>query len=172
MVDLNAQPARDRAKAHRHGDQFFSERRGNLWLLAIGLTVLLAGMVVVLLTTYRQHALWSGLPVVIAMGVWALLLVFHIHRRRRCSPALRLEAEQLRYIGGNPLAPSLQSLRYADIEGIVSKSVSSTLRLRLNNGKYRSIPVGMLSREERNRFLEAVRERLPTVSRKSSGASA
>lgn len=170
MVDINAHAAHEKSAAYRKGDQFFSERRGNLWLLAIGLTVLLAGMVVVLLTTYRQHALPSGLPVVLAMGVWGMLLVFHIHRRRRCSPALRLEAEQLRYIGGNPLAPSMQTLRYADIEGIVSKSVSSTLRLRLISGKYRSIPIGMLSRTERKRFLEAVRERLPTVPRKKTAA--
>lgn len=147
-------------------DEFFSERKGNLYLLALGLVVLLAALVTLLLFTWRHGAIMSALPIAIVMAAVALVLANHLNQRRRCAPAIRLERNRLRYLGGNPLSPRLIELPWAKVEGLENPHTSNALRLRLTTGKHRAIPIAMLSRKDRSRLLEAVQERVPVVSRR------
>ncbi|WP_027351690.1 hypothetical protein [Halotalea alkalilenta] len=146
------------------GDEFFSEPRRNLVILGIGLSVLLAGAVTILVVSTREQRLLEALPLVLVMAAWAALLAHHLHRRKRCTPALRLERERLRYMGGSLFSPRMISLRFDEIECLERGGHVANVRLRLNHGKRRSrvVPIGMLARADRRRFVEVLKTRVPT----------
>lgn len=145
-------------------DEFFNEPRRNLYTLILGLVILLAAIATIIVIATRSHALMTVAPIAIIMAIWALIFANHINSRRRCSPVVRLEKTRLRYFGGSLFMPRLIDVNYADVDYLESGSSRINVCLRMKKGKKRRhvIPIGMLPRDDRRRFIELLMQRVPT----------
>ncbi|WP_147408718.1 hypothetical protein [Kushneria sinocarnis] len=137
----------------------FVEKRINTSFLTIAFAVSAAGGVTLLMLAWQQQRWQLPVPIGLLLLAWGMMMGGNLHRRRRLSPILRLEADRLRYIGAPAWAPRLHDVPYDDIAAI-EKENRSIMRLRLaSSGKACSIPIGLLPRSERQRFSEALRAR-------------
>lgn len=137
----------------------FTEKRLNTTLLGIAFAFSSAGGVTLLVHAFQGGRLWPVLPVALGLLIWGLMVGNNLARRRRLSPVLRLENERLRYIGGPAWKPRLVDIAYADIEAVEKQSASVlVLRVRQSRKKH-PLPVGLLSRPDRTRFLKAFHAR-------------
>lgn len=149
------------AAAQKTVPLLFTEKRLNTTLLGIAFAFSSAGGVTLLVHAFQSGRLWPVLPVALGLLAWGLMVGNNLARRRRLSPVLRLEAERLRYIGGPAWKPRLVDIAYEDIQAVEKQSASVlVINVRRSTQKHR-LPVGLLSRPDRTRFLEAFYARQP-----------
>lgn len=137
----------------------FTEKKINTTLLGVAFAFSVAGGITLLVHAWQTERLWPIGPIGFALVAWGLFVGNNLAVRRRLSPVLRLEAQCLSYIGGPAWKPRMVSINFRDITHI-DKVRDSGITLRVQQERRaRLVPVGLLSRRDREAFLHGFHAR-------------
>ncbi|GHC16003.1 hypothetical protein GCM10010082_03390 [Kushneria pakistanensis] len=137
----------------------FTEKKVNTTLLGVAFAFSVAGGITLLVHAWQSGRLWPVGAIGLALIVWGLVVGNNLAVRRRLSPVLRLEAQRLSYIGGPAWKPHMVTLNFRDIAQ-VDKVRSSGITLRVQHERRpRLVPIGLLSKRDREQFLHGFNAR-------------
>ncbi|MFC0267756.1 hypothetical protein [Kushneria aurantia] len=147
-----------------------TEKRLNTTLLGVAFAFSMAGAITLMVHAWQSGRVWPVVPIALGLLAWGLMIGNNLSTRRRLSPVLRLEAQRLRYIGGPAWKPRLVDIDYRNIAA-VEKRTGSAMVLRLHSERRRHLlPIGLLSRADRQRFIDAFEQRLPATAHSASSS--
>ena len=140
----------------------FTEKRINTTLLGVAFAFSVAGGITLLVHAWQTGRIWPVGAIGIALMIWGLLVGNNLAVRRRLSPVLRLEARRLSYIGGAAWKPRMVSIDFRDITHL-NKVRSSSIVLHVRKERRAHIvPIGLLSKGDREAFLQGFHARCDT----------
>ncbi|SPJ33703.1 hypothetical protein [Kushneria phyllosphaerae] len=151
----------------------FTEKKINTTLLGVAFAFSVAGGITLLVHAWQTERLWPVGPIGLALMAWGLLVGNNLAVRRRLSPVFRLEAQCLSYIGGPAWKPRMVSINFRDITH-VDKVRNSGITLHVEQEpRARLVPIGLLSKRDREVFLHGFHARCdatPTLQASAQGS--
>lgn len=133
----------------------FTEKRINTTFLGVAFAFSVAGGITLLVHAWQIGRLWPVAAIGVALMIWGLVVGNNLAVRRRLSPVLRLEAQCLRYIGGPAWKPRMVTLNFRDIARVEKVRTGGITLYLHKERRARLVPIGLLSKQDRARFLDA-----------------